>query len=62
MESEQMKSFRAKTKKLREHVLLYADIIVITLSNASDTSIWNFDTLYNFIIVDEAGKSIESDI
>ena len=53
MESEQIKSFRAETKKLREHILLYVNVIVITLSNAGDASIWNFDISYDSIIVDK---------
>jgi hypothetical protein len=62
MESKQIKNFRVEIKKLREHVLLHANVIVITLFNAGDVSIWNLDISYDFIIVDEVSKSIEPDI
>jgi superfamily I DNA and/or RNA helicase len=60
LDPEDMISFRALTKGLREHVLGKAQVVVCTVNNAGDSKLHeHFHSVVTF--VDEAAKMTESD-
>jgi hypothetical protein len=53
--------FREKAKALRFRILETADAIVITLFNAGDVFFTN-NCIFDVVVIDKAGKYIDSDI